>query len=128
MAGGHLDQDNPDAVRILDLHFDQPPGLGNRLPHDRNAGGGQPGVLGADVPDLDPDHHRPAGRAVGMPGDLEEPGTEEEDYPGIPWRAELPVDGQAEQVTVEAPAAVQVAGAQPEPAAQNVHAIIPPSR
>ena len=68
------------------------------------------------------------GRAGRVPGDLEQPLAEEEHQPGIVRRAELPVDGQAEQVTVEAAAAVQVAGAQQDPAAQNVHATIPPSR
>ena len=37
-------------------------------------------------------------------------------------RAELPVDGQAQHVAVEAKTAVQVAGADEDPAAQNVHA------
>jgi hypothetical protein len=36
--------------------------------------------------------------------------------------------GQAQDVAVEAAAAVQVAGAQEDPAAQNVHATIPASR
>lgn len=63
-----------------------------------------------------------------MPGDLEQPLAEEEHQPGIVRWAELPVDGQAEQVTLEVAAAVQVAGAQQDPAAQNVHATIPVSR
>jgi len=70
---------------------------------------------------------RPGGPAAG-PGDLEQPLAEEEHQPGIVRRAELLVDGQAEQVTVEAAAAVRVAGAQQDPAAQNVHAAIPASR
>ena len=37
---------------------------------------------------------------------------------------ELPVDGQAQRVAVEAAATVQVAGPQQDPAAQNVHATI----
>jgi len=44
------------------------------------------------------------------PGDLEQSLAGEEHQPGVVRRAELPVDGQAEQVTVEAAAAVQVAG------------------
>jgi hypothetical protein len=58
-------------------------------------------VLRVDVPDLDPDHHRDPGRAIHMPGDLEEPLPEEEDQPGILRRAELLVDRQAQGVTVE---------------------------
>jgi hypothetical protein len=37
--------------------------------------------------------------------------AEEEDHSGIVWKAELPVDGQAQQVAVEAAATVYVAGA-----------------
>lgn len=125
MTGRNLDQDDPDAVGVLDPHLDQAPGLRHWLPHNRDSGRGQPGMLGVNVPDLDPDHHRAAGRAGRLPGDLEQPLAEEEHQPGIIRRAELPVDGQAEQVTVEAATAVQVAGAQQDPAAQNVHATIP---
>jgi hypothetical protein len=60
-----------------------------------------------------------------VPGDLEQPLAEEEHQPGIVRRSELPVDGKAEQVTVEAAAAVQVAVAQEDPAAQYVHATLP---
>ena len=127
MVSGNLDQDDPDAVGILDLHLDQAPRLGYRIPHDRDSGRGQPDVLGVNIADLDPDHHRVPGRVSRMPGDLKQPLAEEEHQPGIVRRAELPVDGQAEQVTVEAAAAVQVAGAQEDPAAQNVHATIPSS-
>jgi len=61
-------------------------------------------------------------------GDLKQALAGEEHQPGIVRRAGLPGDGQAGQVTVEAAAAVQVAGAQQDPAAQNVHATIPASR
>jgi hypothetical protein len=67
------------------------------------------------------------GRAGRVPGDLERPRAENT-TPGIVWRAELPVDGQAQYVAVEAAAAVQVAGPQEDPAAQNVHATISASR
>ena len=63
-----------------------------------------------------------------MPGDFEQSLAEEEHHPGIIRRAELPVDGQAQDVAVEAAAAVQVAGAQEDPAAQNVYATISASR
>ena len=65
---------------------------------------------------------------VRVPGDLEQPLAEEEHHPGIVGGTELPVDGQAQQVAVEAAAAVQVAGPQQDPAAQNVHASISASR
>jgi hypothetical protein len=102
MVSGNLDQDDPDAVGILDLHLDQAPRLGYRIPHDRDSGRGQPDVLGVNIADLDPDHHRVPGRISRVPGDLKQPLAEEEHQPGIVRRAELPVDGQAEHVTVEA--------------------------
>ncbi len=63
-----------------------------------------------------------------MPADLEQPLAGKEDHPGIVRRAGLPGDGQAQDVAVEAAAAVKVAGAQEDPAAQDVHATIPASR
>ena len=63
-----------------------------------------------------------------MPGDLEEPLPEEEDHPGIGRRTELPVDRQAQDVTVETAAAAQVARPYQDPAAQNLHVIISPSQ
>src|SRR5215472_774969 len=104
---------------MYETHPHQP----QRVRHlDGVAGRGQPGVLSADVPDLNPDHHRVPGRSGRMPGDLEQSRAEEEHHPGIVGRAELPVDGQAQYVAVEVVAAVQVAGPQEYPAAQNVHA------
>jgi hypothetical protein len=102
MISRNLDQDDPDAVRIFDPHLDQAPRLGHRFPHYRDSGRSQPGVLGVNVADLDPDHHRPSGQAGRVPGDLKQPLPEEEHQPGIVRRAELPVDAKAQQVTVEA--------------------------
>jgi hypothetical protein len=122
VSRGHLDQDDPHAVRILDLHLDQPPRLGNRLAHDRNTGGGQPDMLRADVPHLDPDHHRTPRRPVPVPGDLQQALSEKEHQPGIVRRPELPVHGQAQDIAVEPAAPIQAAWSQQDPAAQNVHA------
>jgi hypothetical protein len=112
VTGGNLDQDDPDAVGVLDPHLDQSPGLCCGCPDDPDCGCGQPAVLGADISYLDPDRHR-APRSTGpVPGDFEQSLAEEEHHPGIVWRAELAVDGQAQDVAVEAAAAVQVARAQ----------------
>jgi hypothetical protein len=73
------------------------PGLGG-FQGDRYSDRGQPGVFRADIPHLDPDHHRAPGRP-----------------------------GQAEHVTVEPQAAIQVAGAQRDPAIPNARGVIPPS-
>ncbi len=95
---------------------------GSRMTGD--SGRGQPGVLLVDVAYLDPGLHRATGRAGRVPGDLEQPLAEEEPHAGIVWGTELPVDGQARHGAVEAAAAVQGAGPQEEPAAQNIHATI----
>jgi len=110
VIGGNLDQDDPDAIGVLDPHLGQSPGLRCRCPDDRDAGRSQPAVLGRDIPYLDPDQHRAPGRTGRVPGDLQESRAEEEHHPGIIRGAELPVDGQAQDVAVEATAAVQVAG------------------
>jgi hypothetical protein len=128
VIGRNLDQDDPEAVGVLDPHLGQAPGLGGRVPDDLDSGRGQPGVLGVNIPHLDPDHHRVPGRTGRVPGDLEQPLADEEHDPGVVRRTELAVDGQAQQVTVEAAAPVQVAGPQQDPAAQNVHATISASR
>jgi hypothetical protein len=128
VIGWNLDQDDPDVIGVLDPHLDQAPGLRRGFPDDADGRCGQPGVLGVDVPDLDPDHHRGTGRAGRVPRDFEQSRAEEEHHPGIVRRAELPVDGQAQDVAVEAAAAVQVAGPQEDPAAQNVHPTISASR
>jgi hypothetical protein len=53
VIGRNLDRDDPDAVRVLDPHLDQTPGLRSRLPYNHDSSRGQPGVLGVDIPDLD---------------------------------------------------------------------------
>ena len=130
MAGGNLHQDDPDAVGVLDPHLDQSPGLEHGFPDDRHSGRGQPRMLLADVAYLDPDQHRLPWRGGPgrVPGDLQESLAEEEHNPGMVHGPKLPVDGQAQHVAVEAAAAVQVAGPQQDPAAQNVHPTISASR
>ena len=102
MIGGNLDQDDLEAIGVLDPHFGQAPGLGGGPPDDRDSGRRQPGVPGVDVPYLDPDHHRLSGRAGPVPGDPGQSRAEEEHHPRIVRWAELPVDRQAQDVAVEA--------------------------
>ena len=94
------------------------------LPDDRDSSRGQPGMLRVDIPYLDPDHHRVPRWAGRMPGDLEKARAGKEHCPGIFRRAEFPVDGQAQNVAVEATAPAQVGRAQEDPAAQDVHGTI----
>jgi len=63
-----------------------------------------------------------------VPGDLEQAQAKEEHHPGIVRRAELPEDGQAQDIAVVAAAAAQVAGPQQDPAAQNVQATMSAAR
>jgi hypothetical protein len=128
VIGGNLDQDDLEAIGVLDPHLGQAPGLGGGPPGDGDSSRGQPSVLGVDIPYLNPDHHRLSERAGPVTGDLEQSRAEEEHHPRIVRRAELPVDSQAQDIAVEAAAAVQVAGPQEDPAAQNVHATISAAR
>jgi hypothetical protein len=82
MISGNLDQDDPDAVGVLELHLDQAPRLGYRFPHDRDSGCGQPGVLRVNVAHLEPDHHRVPGRVGREPGSLEQPWPRKNTSPG----------------------------------------------
>jgi hypothetical protein len=128
VIGGNLHQDDLDAIGVLDPHLGQAPGLGCGFPDDGDCRRRQPGVLGVDIAYLDPDHHRLPGRTDRVPRDLQQSRAEEEHHPGIVRGAEFAVDGQAQHVAVEAAAAVQVAGPQQDPAAQNVHAAISAAR
>ena len=104
MTSRNLDQDDPDAVGVIDPHLGQAQGFCYWRSDNRDPSCGQPGVLGVDIPDLDPDHHRVPG-AGRVPEYLEQPLAEEKHQPGIVRRAELPVDGQAPSSASHAPSA-----------------------
>jgi hypothetical protein len=70
---------------------------------------------------------RPAGRTA-YPETPGNPAPEEKHHTRIIRGAELPVDSHAQDVAVETATAVQVARAQEDPPAQNIHATIPASR
>ncbi len=57
MVGGNLDEDDLNAIRILDRHFDQPPRFLYWLPEDTDACRSQSIMLRTNIPDLEPDHH-----------------------------------------------------------------------
>ena len=92
VIGGNLDQNDPNAVGVLDPHFGQSPGLGGRLTENTSSGRGQPVVLSVDIPNLEPDDHRAPGRTGRTPGDLEQSRAEKEHHSGICGRAKFPVD------------------------------------
>src|SRR5580704_4891689 len=124
VIGRNLDEHDAQAVRVLDPHFGQPPGLHRGLAQDTNAGRSQPLVLGTNVPHLKPDHHRTSERSSAAAGDLEQSRAEEEHHPRILGRAELPVHRQAQYVAVETTAPARVGRPQQDPAAQNLHTAI----
>jgi rhodanese-related sulfurtransferase len=119
----HLDEHDPDAVRIGDPALDQPPRLPPRLAEDRCTRSRQAVDLRNDVADLEPQRH-PAHRAVGAAGHLEQSVPGEEDQSRLLRRAELPVHGQAEDVPVEGLAPHRVGGTEEHSAAQHLHAAI----
>jgi hypothetical protein len=94
MIGGDLDQDDPDAVRILDPHLGQAPGFGLGSAQNVSASRREPLVLGAHVPHLEPDHHRSSPRACGVARYLQKSRAEKEHHPALGRRPELPVDRQ----------------------------------
>jgi hypothetical protein len=57
-------------------------------------------------------------------GHFQKSRAEKEHHPALSRRSELPVGRQAQHVTVEVLASVQVGGSQQNAAAQYVHAII----
>jgi len=57
VVGWNLDQHDADAIGILDPHLHKAPRLPHWLAHDADSGRGQAVVLGADIADLQPDHH-----------------------------------------------------------------------
>ena len=124
MIGGYFDENDPDAIGVLDPHLGQSPGLCGRFTQDVNASRSEPVVLGVNVPYLEPDHHRAPRSARRVPGDFQEAWAEEEHHRGISRRAELPVDGQPQHVAVETAASIQVGGAQQDPATQYLHTFI----
>ena len=80
VTGGNLGQGDPEAVGVLDPHLDQVPGLRHRSPRNRDCG--EPGVLGVNIADLDPDHHRGPGRAGRVPETLSSPWPGKNTRPG----------------------------------------------
>ena len=120
MVLGDLDQDDPDAVRVLDPHLDEAPRFQPGRPADRHAGRREAGVLGGDVAHLQPE--RQAVRVLGRPaGHLQQPVAEEVDDPPLLRRAELAVDGQPEHIAVERPRPLGIGRAQQDAAAQHLH-------
>jgi hypothetical protein len=120
----NLDENDPDAVRIVDPHLGQSPGLGHGLSENTHADRRQPFVLSTNVSHLEPDHQRARGGTRSLPGHFQQSRAEKEHHSRVVRRAELPVDRQTQHVPVETAAPVQVRWPQQNPAAQYLHITI----
>ncbi|EGJ75936.1 hypothetical protein STTU_3147 [Streptomyces sp. Tu6071] len=117
----HLDDRDPDPVRIADPHLDESPRLLAGLARDLHPGAAQLLVRRRRVGDLEPDAERGRRGFGGTARDLQEAVAQEVDDAALLARAELPVHGEAELAAVEIAGAVGVRGAQQNPAAQYLH-------
>ncbi len=124
MIGRNFHEHDAQAVRVLDPHLGQPPRFHGGRAENTDSGRRQPVMLRVQIPHLEPDRDRTANRLVRTAGDLEQPRAEEEHHPGILGRPELPVDRQAQHVTVKPTASPQVARPHQDPAAQYLHTLI----
>lgn len=113
-----LNQDDAHAIRVCNPQFVQASHLAPRLPHDRPPGAQQPSVLGSDVSDLHPQRDRIAGWARRPATDLEQAVTQEAHDAGRVIAAELPVDRQAERVSIEPVTPVELGRTQQDAAAE----------
>jgi hypothetical protein len=85
VVGGDFDENDPDAVGVLDPHLGQSPWLGYWLAQDVDSGCCQAFVFGVNIPYLEPDHQRTVPGVIGLPGDFQQALAEEEHQPGAPW-------------------------------------------
>ena len=100
MFAGNLDQNNSYAVRILDPHLNQPPGLLLRATHHRHSGSQKPPTLRFDVTHLNP-KGQAAPRCMSRPAtNLEEAAAEKEHKARVIRIAELSIDRQPQRVPV----------------------------
>jgi hypothetical protein len=101
MVCGDLDENDWYPVGILEPHLDQSPGLDLWFPQHLDSSCRLPFILSADVADLEPEHQRVAGGWGTVAGYLQKARAEKEHHSRIVRRAELPVDRQAQHVTVK---------------------------
>jgi len=121
-----LDENDAYPVRIRDPHLQQTPRLSLWGTHDANAGRLKALVLGAEVPDLNPEGEIASRRRVAGTRDLEKAAAEEEDEPRIVGWAELAIDSETERVPIEASTAIPVGRSQQDTATEDFHTPIMP--
>ena len=126
MFAGNLDQNNSYAVRILDPHLNQPPGLLLRATHHRHSGSQEPPTLRFDVTHLNP-KGQAAPRCMSRPAtNLEEAAAEKEHKARVIRIAELSIDRQPQRVPVESSASLRLRRTQQNAATQHLHTLQPP--
>jgi hypothetical protein len=122
---GNLDQNNSYAVRILDPHLHQPPGLLLRATHHRHSRGQQPPTLRFDVTHLNPKGQAVPG-CMGRPAtNLEEAAAEKEHQARVILVAKLSIDRQPQRVPVESSASLRLRRTQQNAATQYLHTLHP---
>jgi hypothetical protein len=127
VIGRYFDQDDGEAVRVLDPHLSKAPWLYLRPAKNASAGCTEPVMFSAHLPDLEPNLHRLLRWAGRTPGDFQQSAAEKEHHRRVGRGTELPVDGQSEHVAVKIPALTQVSRVQQDAAAQYVHATVLPA-
>jgi len=121
MVGRNLHEDQHKPVWIGDAKLDQPPGLGRCALEDLHPGRTELLLCLPDVPNLQPQLRRACWRIDLLIRELQATAPEEEhDAAGI-TSAKLSHGMQAENITVETEAAIEIAGVEHEPAGQNLH-------
>ena len=123
-----FNHDYRNLVWVLDPQFHESPYLSPRFAEDGYTGVQQAPMLCVHISDLHP-HRDPVSRRLHRPtADLEKTVAEEEHEARRVRAAELPVDGEAQRVSVEPVAACGVQRAHENSAAEYLHALILPGQ
>src|ERR671914_1400178 len=101
MGLGYLDDHNTQPVRVSYLHLPQPPRLVCRQLDNIHSGHFQLVSYGVDISYLQPQTYALAGTSARGPGELEEAPAQEENHALPRSTAPLPIDVQAEALSVE---------------------------
>jgi len=123
MVRRNLDQDQDQAVWVGYAKLDQAPGFLDRTLDDWNPGRAQLLLRPAHVSDLEPKLCGRGGRLDAPVGQLEVTAAQEEDDAARVIVPKLPHRMEAEDIAIEAQAAVEIARMQHESAGKYLHRI-----
>ena len=123
MISGHLDDHQPEAIRIGDPHFIEPPRFAARLPKHLDSLRDEIGRRCGQVANLQPHRGRRTRTRLGVPGHLEESAAKDKHRA----TGELSVDGKSQHVTVERRRTVSVPRVKQDAATQYLHTPVLPA-